>query len=296
MADRTIRFGSRKSALALAQTKLVMDAVTRAHPELRAELVTMDTTGDRNMKPFSETSDKFGIKGLFTLELEEALTSGAIDIAVHSLKDVPMNANPKLPLVAYSAREDARDALVLPIGRTDIGQGPIGCSSSRRRAQLAEIFPGVPIVPVRGNVNTRLRKLDAGDFSALVLAAAGLHRLGLESRIAKYFKTDEMIPAPGQGIMACQGRAGEDYYYLDAVRDINATACAEAERAFSAELGGGCTAPVGAFATVRYGEIFIIGFCADENCGNIRRGTARGPLYKNKETAAELARKLKRGE
>lgn len=296
MTNRTIRFGSRKSALALAQTKLVMEAMTHAHPELSAELVTMETTGDRNMKPFSEASDKFGIKGLFTQELEEALLSGAIDVAVHSLKDVPMNANEKLPIVAFSSREDPRDALVLPQGETEILNGPIGCSSMRRRAQLMSLFPGVQIVPVRGNVNTRLRKLDSGEFSALVLAAAGLKRLGLEGRIVKYFDTNEMIPAPGQGIMACQGRVGEDYYYLDAVRDAEATACAEAERAFSAELGGGCTAPVGAFASIKGEEIRLVGFCADDTCKNAKRGEAVGIIGENVAIATELARKLIRGE
>ena len=248
---RVIRFGSRKSALAVAQTRILMDAVAAAHPELEVELVTMTTTGDVNMKPFSEASDKFGIKGLFTQELEEALKSGEIDVAVHSLKDVPMYANEELPIVAYSARGDARDALVLPDGVKEIDEKlPLGCSSARRRIQLAKLFPKLRVEPVRGNVNTRLRKLDEGQFSALVLAAAGLQRVGLGERISRYFSTDEMIPAPGQGILACQGRAGESYEYLDAVRCEAAACCARAERGFSAELGGGCTAPVGAYAEI----------------------------------------------
>ena len=209
---RVIRFGSRKSALAVAQTRILMDAVAAAHPELEVELVTMTTTGDVNMKPFSEASDKFGIKGLFTQELEDALKSEEIDIAVHSLKDVPMYANEELPIVAYSARGDARDAIVLPEGAGEIDETlPLGCSSARRRIQLAKLFPQLRVEPVRGNVNTRLRKLDEGQFSALVLAAAGLQRVGLGERISRYFTTDEMIPAPGQGILACQGRAGESY-------------------------------------------------------------------------------------
>lgn len=296
MDKKIIRFGSRKSALALVQTKLVMEAVARAHPELAVELVAMETTGDRNMKPFSEASDKFGIKGLFTQELEEALLSGAIDVAVHSLKDMPMNANPTLPLVAYSRREDPRDALVLPQGRTDIETGAIGCSSARRRVQLVALYPGVEIKPVRGNVNTRLRKLDEGEFSALVLAAAGLKRLGLDGRISRYFETDEMIPAPGQGVLACQGRAGEDYRYLDAIRDRGAAACAEAERAFSAELGGGCTAPVGAFAALAGETIKITGLYADESGCDIRRGSAEGPAAENIKIAVKLAQELSRGE
>ena len=293
---RVIRFGSRKSALALAQTRLVMAAVEAADPEIKAELVPMTTTGDVNMKPFSEASDKFGIKGLFTQELEEALRSGEIDVAVHSLKDVPMYPNDELPIVAYSKREDARDALVLPEGAAEISDAlPLGCSSARRRLQLAKLFPGMRVEPVRGNVNTRLRKLDEGQFSALVLAAAGLIRIGLDGRITRYFSTDEIIPAPGQGIMACQGRAGESYDYLDAVRCEAAACCARAERGFSAELGGGCTAPVGAYAEIIGGELTLHGFYADEAEGIYREGRACGRPEDAEELARGLARRLREG-
>lgn len=293
---RVIRFGSRKSALAVAQTRILMDAVAAAHPELEVELVTMTTTGDVNMKPFSEASDKFGIKGLFTQELEEALKSGEIDVAVHSLKDVPMYANEELPIVAYSARGDARDALVLPEGAGEMDENlPLGCSSARRRIQLAKLFPGMRVEPVRGNVNTRLRKLDEGQFSALVLAAVGLQRAGLGERISRYFTTDEMIPAPGQGILACQGRAGESYEYLDAVRCEAAACCARAERGFSAELGGGCTAPVGAYAEIIDGELTLHGFYADEAEGIYRDGRACGRPEDAEELARGLARRLREG-
>ena len=293
---RVIRFGSRKSALAVAQTRILMDAVAAAHPELEVELVTMTTAGDVNMKPFSEASDKFGIKGLFTQELEEALKSGEIDVAVHSLKDVPMYANDELPIVAYSARGDARDALVLPEGAGEIDENlPLGCSSARRRIQLAKLFPQLRVEPVRGNVNTRLRKLDEGQFSALVLAAVGLQRVGLGERISRYFSTDEMIPAPGQGILACQGRAGESYEYLDAVRCEAAACCARAERGFSAELGGGCTAPVGAYAEIIDGELTLHGFYADEAEGIYREGRACGRPEDAEELARGLARRLREG-
>ena len=293
---RVIRFGSRKSALAVAQTRILMDAVAAAHPELEVELVTMTTTGDVNMKPFSEASDKFGIKGLFTQELEEALKSGEIDVAVHSLKDVPMYANEALPIVAYSARGDARDALVLPENVDEIDENlPLGCSSARRRLQLAKLFPNMRVEPVRGNVNTRLRKLDEGQFSALVLAAAGLKRIGLDGRISRYFSTDEIIPAPGQGILACQGRAGESYDYLDAVRCEAAACCARAERGFSAELGGGCTAPVGAYAEIIGGELTLHGFYADEAEGIYREGRACGRPEDAEELARGLARRLREG-
>ena len=293
MKNKIIRFGSRKSLLALAQTKLIMESVARAHPELTLELVTMETTGDRNMKPFSETSDKFGIKGLFTQELEESLHSGAVDVAVHSLKDVPMNADPTLPIVAYSKRGDPRDVLVAPC--SEFNGGVIGCSSARRRVQLRSIFPESTINPVRGNVNTRLRKLDEGEFDALVLAAAGLCRLGLDERITRYFSPDEMIPAPGQAVIACQGRADEDYWYLDAVRDEGSAVCASAERTFSARLGGGCTAPVAAFARIDGNEIILNGLYADEN-ENVCRGSVRGKISEGDNIAAALAQKLLRGE
>lgn len=293
---RVIRFGSRKSALAVAQTRILMDAVAAAHQDIEAELVTMTTTGDVNMKPFSEASDKFGIKGLFTQELEEALRSGEIDVAVHSLKDVPMYANEELPIVAYSARGDARDALVLPEGARGLDEKlPLGCSSARRRIQLAKLFPNMRVEPVRGNVNTRLRKLDEGQFAALVLAAAGLQRIGLGSRISRFFTTDEMIPAPGQGILACQGRAGESYDYLDAVRCEAAACCARAERGFSAELGGGCTAPVGAYAEIIGGKLTLHGFFADEAEERYRDGRACGRPEDAEELARGLARRLREG-
>lgn len=292
MPERVIRFGSRKSELAVKQTHLVMDAVTRAHPELTAELVTMETSGDRNMKPFSEASDKFGIKGLFTQEIEEALRSGAIDVAVHSLKDMPLAVSCDLPIVACPKRGDPRDVLVLPEAGGSWENGPVGCSSARRRLQIEKLFPGAAALPVRGNVNTRLRKLDAGEYSALVLAAAGLKRIGLEGRISRYFETDEMVPAPGQGILVCQGRAGEDYSYLDAVRDRKTELCGEAERAFSAELGGGCTAPVGAYAEISDGRMKIMGFCADECEKRIRRGSICGDAREGVKLAARLARQL----
>ena len=292
---RIIRFGSRKSLLAVAQTNTVIEAVRRAHPEFETELVTMETTGDINMKPFSEASDKFGIKGLFTKELEEALLDGRIDIAVHSLKDMPMYKNEALPTVAFSKREDPRDALVLPIGTDTLSGHIAGCSSARRRLQLRELFPDITVEPVRGNVITRLRKLDEGQFSMLVLAAAGLNRIGMEKRIFRCFSCDEMIPAPGQGILACQGRADEDYSYLKAIEDDNVTSCAKAERAFSAALGGGCTAPVGAYAEICQDTIFLRGFYADEAKTIFAKGSISGKAKDAAQIGAELADRLRNG-
>ena len=243
-----IRVGSRESRLAVIQAELLMAAVRAAHPEVGLELVTMKTTGD---KILDRTLDKVGGKGLFVKELDAALRDGRVDVTVHSCKDLPMEENPALPLVAFSKREDPRDVLVLPEGgkEPDFSK-PIGCASLRRKIQLEKLYPEAQIAPVRGNVQTRLRKLEEGQYSALVLAGAGLKRLDLEGRIARYFSPEEILPAAGQGILAAQMRAGEDVSFLDAFSDREGTACALAERAFVRELDGGCSSPVAAFATV----------------------------------------------
>jgi hydroxymethylbilane synthase len=291
---KTIRFGTRRSALAQAQTRLVMEAVEKAHPDYQLEMVPITTSGDTNMKPFSEASDKAGIKGLFTQELEEALLDGRIDAAVHSLKDLPSAPNPELPLIACFRREDPRDVLVLPAGSdTDTPLKTIGCSSARRRLQLAPLFPGTVVEPVRGNVNTRLRKLDEGQFSALVLAAAGLKRLGLESRISHFFTPDEMIPAPGQGILAVQGRRSSEYdSWIGCVSDRDAEDCAAAERAFSLTLGGGCVSPAGALAEVSGNEMRLRGFFADEQRHFACRRSLTGLRSQARRLGEELAEQI----
>ena len=169
-----IKVGSRDSRLAVVQAEEVMRRLGEC------ELVTMKTTGD---KILDRTLDKVGGKGLFVKELDRALAAGEVDLTVHSLKDVPMEQPDGLPLIAFPKRADARDALVLPEDGSWDREKPIGCSSARRRVQLSRLFPGIEVKPVRGNVQTRMRRLDSGEYGALVLAAAGLHRLGLENRI-----------------------------------------------------------------------------------------------------------------
>lgn len=293
---KTIRVGSRDSALAVAQAKLIIGAIKAVYGELNIELVTMKTSGDLNMKPFADATDKFGIKGLFTKELEDALNDGRLDFAVHSLKDMPLIKNENLPIVALSARGDARDALILPKTSGNTGKKLVGCSSARRRLQLKELHPDWTISPVRGNVLTRLDKLDRGEYSALMLAAAGLQRIGLEDRISRLFSVTEIIPAAGQGILACQGRAGEEYGYLDAVRSTYSQICAEAERSFSFELGGGCTSPVASYAELRGGKVRLLGFYADEERGISRRGSIEGEGAEAGKLGKELARRLAEGE
>ena len=252
---KTIRVGSRDSRLAVIQSELVMAALAAAG--VPTELVTMKTTGD---KILDRTLDKVGGKGLFVKELDDALLSGAVDITVHSSKDLPMEIDPKLPLVAFSRREDPRDCLVLPEGKTEMEPGkPIGCASLRRTIQLKRLFPDWDVQPVRGNVQTRLRKLDEGQFSALVLASAGLKRLGLEARISRCFSPEEMLPAAGQGILAVQARAGEDVSFLSAFHDRDGADCLLSERAFVRALDGGCTSPVAAHAVLEGDALRLTG-------------------------------------
>ena len=288
----TIRIGSRESKLAVIQSELVMDAIRAAHPDIRLELVTMKTTGDRIL---DRTLDQVGGKGLFVKELDAALLAGRVDLTVHSCKDLPMDVDPRLPLAGFTAREDPRDVLVLPEGVSELDPAkPIGCASPRRAAQLRALFPGMAVAPVRGNVLTRLAKLDGGQFSALVLAAAGLRRLGLEHRVSRYFTVEELLPAAGQGILALQARAGEDLSYLEGVLDADGAACALAERAFVRALDGGCSSPIAAHAVVEGGIITIDGLYVDEQ-GRMRRDRLSGPREQGEELARRLAERLRGG-
>lgn len=281
-----IRFGSRESRLAVIQSRMVMDAVHTLCPEAELELVTMKTTGD---KILDRTLDQIGGKGLFVKELDVALRENRVDFTVHSLKDMPMETPEDLPLVAFSRREDPRDALVLPEGVPEMDKSkPIGCSSRRRQLQLKKLYPDFEIQAVRGNVQTRLRKLQEGQYCALVLAAAGLKRLGLEDRISRYFTVEEILPAAGQAILAVQARSGTDVSPLAGFHDENAACCALAERAFVRALDGGCTSPVAAYAQVAGDQIEITGLYVSPDETVLRRGTARGP----KEQAEALGRAL----
>ena len=282
--------GSRESALAVVQSRMLLDWLRAAHPECQTELLTMKTTGD---KILDRTLDQVGGKGLFVKELDLALRDGRADLTVHSLKDVPMEVADDLPLVCFSRREDPRDALVLPEGVSELAPGAvIGSSSARRAIQLQKLFPDCEIKPVRGNLQTRLRKLDAGEYGALVLAAAGLKRLGLEGRISRYFSTEEMIPAAGQGILAVQGRAGEDHSILDGFNDPDAAACALCERAFVRTLDGGCSSPVCAHATVDGDTLRLTGLYYDEKTARPFTGTLDGPASEPEALGIVLARRL----
>ena len=289
---KKLRAGSRESRLAVVQTELVMAAIREREAACEIELVTMKTTGD---KILDRTLDKVGGKGLFVKELDAALLDGRVDFTVHSCKDLPMDLDPRLPLAGFSRRADPRDALVLPEGTAELDRSkPIGCASARRALQLKRLFPGQPVAPVRGNVLTRLAKLDGGQYAALVLAVSGLERLGLEGRISRVFSTDEMLPAAGQGILAVQIRAGEDAGYLSAFLDREAADCALAERAFVRRLDGGCSSPVAAFATVEGETLTLRGMDVTAE-GEPIFDTITGPRDQGEALGIALADRIREG-
>lgn len=288
---KKLLIGSRESRLAVIQSEIVIDAIHACDPSIETELVTMKTTGD---KILDRTLDKIGGKGLFVRELDAALLEGRVDLTVHSSKDLPMELDPRLPLAAFSRRADPRDVLVLPQGKDSLDpEKPIGCASQRRRLQLQALFPGMRVEPVRGNVLTRLRKLDEGEFSALVLAGAGLTRLGLEERISRVFSTDEILPAAGQGILAVQTRQGQDVSCLRLFDDRDARDCLLAERAFVRALDGGCSSPTAAFATVSGETITLKGMYVTAR-ETVHFETVSGPREEGERLGASLADEMRR--
>ncbi len=289
-----IRVGSRASRLAVLQSEIVMRQIEETCPGVRTELVTMKTTGD---KILDKTLDQIGGKGLFVKELDIALRAGEVDLTVHSMKDLPGVIPEDLPLSAFSHREDPRDVLVLPAGKTEIDMSlPIGTSSLRRSIQIKEIIPGVTTAPVRGNVETRLRKLDDGQYSALVLAAAGLKRLGLEDRISRYFSPEEMIPAACQGILGIQTRAGAESELIAKINDIDSKRCALAERAYVKAIGADCGSPDTAFAQIHGDQMMIMGLRYDPERKTVVRDSLCGAASEAEALGRELADRMMRNE
>ena len=288
---KQIRIGSRESRLAVIQSEIVINAIHQWDPAIQTELITMKTTGDVIL---DRTLDKIGGKGLFVKELDAALLDGRVDLTVHSSKDLPMETDPRLPLVAFSKRADPRDVLVLPENKDTIDfTKPIGCSSLRRQLQLRALFPEATVAPVRGNVLTRLQKLDSGEFSALVLAGAGLARLGLEHRISRYFSVEEILPAAGQGILAVQTREGVDTSCLGGFADEDGRNCLLAERAFVRMLDGGCSSPVAAFATVERDTLTLKGMYVTPE-ETLYFETISGPRDQGEALGAALAEEMRR--
>lgn len=287
-----IIIGSRDSRLAVVQAEAVIQAIRDMLSDTATvSLLTMKTTGD---KILDRTLDKIGGKGLFVKELDRALQDKQVDFTVHSMKDLPMEIPQQLPIIAVSAREDVRDALILRKGLDVLPDKPrLGCASARRRIQLARLFPDASIEPIRGNVQTRLRKLDEGQFDALVLAAAGLKRLKLDTRISRYFSADEILPAAGQGIIAVQGRKGADTSCLATYHNADSLACVTAERAFVRTLEGGCSSPVAAYAQLTGGNLHLRGMYVSEDERIVRFGNTTGSAADAEQLGCTLAKQLR---
>jgi len=290
-----IRIGSRASELAVRQAKLVEAALIARG--LRAELVTFKTTGDKKLdQPLSE----IGAKGLFTHELEVALGKRKIDCAVHSLKDLPTESNPDLEVVAQLEREDPRDCVVVNRGTgaeglDDLPAGSrVGTSSLRRRAQLIARRPDLDVVELRGNVPTRLKKVESGSVHAAILAAAGLIRLDAEQRIAMFLEPPEWLPAAGQGAIAIQVRADSPLRDVLASLDHQPTSIAtRAERAFLAALEGGCQVPIGALVSDIDGTHTLYGMLSDLRGAHIVRGSRVLDFDAPESTGEDLAAEIR---
>lgn len=269
---------TRPSPLARWQAHAVEEALARRWPELSFRTVVIKTVGDRTL---DQPLPAIGGKGAFTSELEESLRNRKVDLAVHSLKDLPIENSPDLVLGAILMREDARDVLISSSGAglSDLAAGvSVGTSSPRRRSQILALRPDLLVRSIRGNVETRIRKVREGQYQAAVLAAAGVLRLGLAEHIAEWFPLDEMLPAPGQGALAVQCRE-EDKQVLDLLRPLISKpiqAAVTAERAFLSQLGGGCLLPVGAYAETQKGDIKLLGMVASVDGRTVVRVAGRG--------------------
>lgn len=296
--NAVIRIATRESRLALWQAEHVAALLRARYPAMQVELLGMTTRGDQILdKPLAE----IGGKGLFIKELEHALHDGRADLAVHSLKDVPMELPEGFDLAAVLSRADPRDAFISN-DHASLAALPadavVGTSSLRRAAQLREQHPGFRIEPLRGNLDTRLGKLDAGQYDAIILAAAGLERLGLSARIRQYLPVEQMLPAPGQGMLGIEIRAdrADMRGLLAFLNDPVAQCAAEAERAVSRKLGGSCRTPLAAYATMSDGNRMRIDALLAADDGRIGRSRlealVRTPAQARalgEQVAAELA-------
>jgi hydroxymethylbilane synthase len=289
-----MRIGTRGSQLALWQANWVKEQLIREHPDLDVQVHTIKTTGDKILDvPLA----KVGGKGLFVKEIEEALLSNTVDLAVHSMKDVPTELPEGLDIVATSKREDPRDA-VLGRGSTPILELPpgarIGTSSLRRQAQLLAARPDFTIEPLRGNINTRLRKLREGMYDAIILAMAGVKRLGWENEVTEVIGTDIMLPAIGQGALGIEARL-EDEATLKRIAFLNhemTSSCVAAERAFLHRLEGGCQVPIAAYADREGDEILLAGLVGSVDGTRIIKESGRAPASEAAELGRILAEKI----
>ncbi len=293
LTARRLTLGSRPSNLARWQTNHILELLQAAWPGLACQVVTLVTEGDKKLeRPLPE----IGGKGVFTAELESALLAGEIDLAVHSLKDLPVTDSPGLCIGAISQRADGRDVLISASGKklAELLQGArVGTSSLRRAAQLLAARPDLAILPLRGNVDTRLRKaLDAvqHSYDAIVLAAAGIERLDLAQHVTEYLPFEVMLPAPGQGALAIQCRRGdiETQHMLAVIHDEPTSRAVTAERAFLSTLGAGCSAPVAAYATAQGRRLEMQALVASTDGQRVVRVSGKG------EDALALGQELAR--
>ena len=293
--NQRIVIATRESALALWQAKHIQARLLTLYPHMDVTINAMTTEGDRKL---DASLARIGGKGLFVKELEEALARGEADIAVHSMKDVPMDLLPGHVLAAVPERSDARDVFIsnsfsaieaLPAGAR------VGTSSLRRESQLRCSRADLVIAPLRGNVPTRLRKLDEGQYDAIILAAAGLKRLGLEQRITAYLSADESLPAAGQGALGIECRAERsDLLALLAPLDHTATAlCVRAERAVARALAGSCNVPLAAYAEISTQTMSVRGYVGAPDGSRVARAVVRGGAAEAEALGLELANRLR---
>jgi len=280
LAEKIIRIATRQSPLALWQAEHVAELLVRAFPGVRTQLVKMVTRGD---KILDAPLAKVGGKGLFVKELEQGMLEGVADIAVHSMKDVPVDFPEGLHLACILTREDPTDAFVSN-HYASLNELPanarIGTSSLRRECQLKEKFPDAQVMPLRGNVNTRLGKLDAGDYDAIILASAGLKRLGMANRITQSLDASVSLPAIGQGAIGIECRIDdvEINAMLTALHDAETGLCVVAERAMNARLNGGCQVPIAGFALLQGEQLFMRGLVGNPDGSVIYRSERSGGL------------------
>jgi hydroxymethylbilane synthase len=292
--NQRIIIGTRGSKLALWQTNWVKAELEKHHAGLQVEIQVISTKGDRALDVSLPKLGEQG-KGLFTKELEEAIFERRVDIAVHSLKDLPTELPAGLTIGAICEREDARDALVARGDAQSLGDLPhgatIGTSSLRRQSQLRALRPDFKIESIRGNVDTRLGKLDRGEYDALVLAAAGLHRLGYAQRITEHLAEEIILPAVGQGALAIETRAedAEVNLIIEALNHISTRLACEAERAFLKGLGGGCLVPIAAHAKIESGQMILSGLVASVDGSEIARGQIAGSREDAQTLGLQLA-------
>ena len=294
MSSREIRIATRKSALALWQAEYVKARLEQAHPGILVTLVPMVSRGDKLLdSPLS----KIGGKGLFVKELETALLENEADIAVHSMKDVPMDFPEGLGLFCICEREDPRDAFVSNTYASldDLPQGSIvGTSSLRRQAQLLTRRPDLQIRFLRGNVNTRLAKLDAGEYDAIILAAAGLIRLGFEQRITSPISIEDSLPAGGQGAVGieCRSADPEIHALLTPLHHADTAVRVTAERALNKHLNGGCQVPIACYAVLEGEQIWLRGLVGEPSGGVLLSADARAPRTHASELGVQVAEAL----